>query len=133
MQHRDHGFNGDNGTTSFVSASRVGSVARSVFRSVKESSGTRQRSFRVAGSWTQPCRSPFSLLTTTVFTLPARSTGSYNACTINGKKMLRRYEKKRTVIVLRADNPAISPVVVTAYDEFQVHGVVLEIVSRKVR
>ncbi len=55
------------------------------------------------------------------------------ACTINGKKMLRRYEKKRTTIVLRADDPSIDPVVVTADDEFQVHGVVLEIVSRKLR
>ena len=60
-------------------------------------------------------------------------TGDIIACTINGKKTLRRYEKKRTAIVLRADNPSINPVVVTVDDEFQVHGVVLEIVSRKLR
>lgn len=65
-------------------------------------------------------------------TVTARA-GDIIACTINGKKMLRRYEKKRTAIVLRADNPSINPVVVTADDEFQVHGVVLEIVSRKLR
>ncbi len=65
-------------------------------------------------------------------TVEAR-TGDIIACTINGKKMLRRYEKKRTTIVLRADNPAFSSLVVTADEEFSVHGVVLEIVSRKLR
>ena len=59
--------------------------------------------------------------------------GDIIVCTINGKRVLRRYEKKRTVIVLRADNPSVNPAVVTADDEFQVHGVVLEILSRKLR
>ena len=65
------------------------------------------------------------------------------ACTINGESTLRRYERKCTcknkdkcksaVIVLKADNPSYDPIVVTRADTFSIHGVVLEIVQRKLR
>ncbi len=67
------------------------------------------------------------------------------ACTINGESTLRRYERKckcknkdkckckSAVIVLKADNPSYDPIVVTRADTFTIHGVVLEIVRRKLR
>lgn len=67
------------------------------------------------------------------------------ACTINGESTLRRYERKckcknkdkckckSAVIVLKADNPSYDPIVVTRADTFTIHGVVLEIVQRKLR
>lgn len=56
------------------------------------------------------------------------------ACVLNGEATLKRYIKRGTIILLKADNPAFSDILpVTSVDEFRLEGVVLKILERQLR
>lgn len=56
------------------------------------------------------------------------------ACVLNGEATLKRYIKRGTIILLKADNPAFSDIIpVTATDDFRIEGVVLKIIERSLR
>lgn len=56
------------------------------------------------------------------------------ACMLGGEATLKRYIKRGTVILLKADNPAFSDIIpVTSTDDFRIEGVVLKIIERNLR
>lgn len=56
------------------------------------------------------------------------------ACVLNEEATLKRYIKRGTIILLKADNPAFSDIIpVTSIDDFRVEGVVLKIIERYLR
>ncbi|MFQ5777997.1 MAG: helix-turn-helix domain-containing protein [Terriglobia bacterium] len=56
------------------------------------------------------------------------------ACVLNGEATLKRYIKRGTIILLKADNPAFSDIIpVTSTDDFRVEGVILKIIERNLR
>ncbi|MFQ5927583.1 MAG: S24 family peptidase [Terriglobia bacterium] len=56
------------------------------------------------------------------------------ACVINREATLKRYIKRGTIILLKADNPAFPDIIpVTSTDEFKIQGVVLKLVERRLR
>lgn len=56
------------------------------------------------------------------------------ACVLNGEATLKRYIKRGTIILLKADNPAFSDIIpVTVTDDFRIEGVVLKIIERNLR
>jgi SOS-response transcriptional repressor LexA len=56
------------------------------------------------------------------------------ACTLEGEATLKRYIKRGTIILLKADNPAFSDIIpVTSTDDFRIEGVVLKIIERNLR
>lgn len=56
------------------------------------------------------------------------------ACVLNGEATLKRYIKRGTIILLKADNPAFSDVIpVTSTDDFRIEGVVLKLIERHLR
>jgi repressor LexA len=56
------------------------------------------------------------------------------ACALEGEATLKRYIKRGTIILLKADNPAFSDIIpVTSTDDFRVEGVVLKIIERNLR
>lgn len=56
------------------------------------------------------------------------------ACVINQEATLKRYIKRGTIILLKADNPAFPDIIpVTSTDDFKIQGVVLKIVERSLR
>lgn len=56
------------------------------------------------------------------------------ACFLNGEATLKRYIKRGTIILLKADNPAFSDIIpVTVTDDFRIEGVVLKIIERNLR
>jgi SOS-response transcriptional repressor LexA len=65
---------------------------------------------------------------------PEHVQGRICACLINGEPTLKRVHVEvdgpNRFIVLRGDNPRISPVVIRHGDEFQIQGVAIKVVSR---
>lgn len=57
--------------------------------------------------------------------------GKIVTCTLNGRFLIRRFEERTGLIILKAENLCYDVVVVTDEDQFVVHGVVLELISRK--
>ncbi len=56
------------------------------------------------------------------------------ACVLNGEATLKRYIKRGTIVLLKADNPAFSDILpVTSIDDFRIEGVVLKILERELR
>ncbi|MFQ5663409.1 MAG: LexA family protein [Terriglobia bacterium] len=56
------------------------------------------------------------------------------ACVLNGEATLKRYIKRGTIILLKADNPTFSDIIpVTSTDDFRIEGVVLKIIERQLR
>lgn len=56
------------------------------------------------------------------------------ACFLNREATLKRYIKRGTIILLKADNPAFSDIIpVTVTDDFRIEGVVLKIIERNLR
>ena len=60
--------------------------------------------------------------------------GKICACLLDGQATLKRvsvdYQDGRKTIVLRGDNPAISPIIVDSSRDFSIQGVVMALVSR---
>lgn len=53
---------------------------------------------------------------------------------LNGEATLKRYIKRGTIILLKADNPSFSDIIpVTSTDDFRIEGVVLKIIERHLR
>ncbi len=87
---------------------------------------------RVSGDSMAPTIQPGDLVLVDTSLRPRQN--DIIACVINGEATLKRYIKRGTVILLKADNPAFPDIIpVTATDDFRIEGVILKIVERNLR
>lgn len=87
---------------------------------------------KVAGDSMAPTIQPGDLVLVDTSLAPRQN--DIIACTINREATLKRYIKRGTIILLKADNPTFPDIIpVTSTDAFQIQGVVLKIVERTLR
>lgn len=87
---------------------------------------------KVAGDSMVPTIQPGDLLLVDTSLVPRQN--DIVACVINREATLKRYIKRGTIVLLKADNPAFPDIIpVTSTDEFRIQGVVVKIVERNLR
>lgn len=87
---------------------------------------------RVSGDSMSPTIQPGDLILVDTSLRPRQN--DIIACFLNREATLKRYIKRGTIILLKADNPAFSDIIpVTVTDDFRIEGVVLKIIERNLR
>lgn len=87
---------------------------------------------RVSGDSMTPTIQPGDLVLVDTSQRPRQN--DIIACVLNGEATLKRYIKRGTIVLLKADNPAFSDIIpVTVTDDFRIEGVVLKIIERNLR